>query len=215
MLNLLASGAGVTLRIAIAASVLALLLAIPLGLARRSSRRWIRIPAVIYIEFFRGTSLMVQLFWLYFVLPTMGIRMEAMTAAIMGISLNYAAYGAEIVRGALGSVANGQSMAAKALGLSPWLELRLVIAPQAMTVFVRPWGNLMIQLLKATSLVSLITIADLTYRAYQYHQLTMQTFQVFGWVMVFYFLLAQAVARLTNWVDRHFSRWRVCEVNRG
>ena len=77
-----------------------------------------------------------------------------------------------------------------------------------MTIFVRPWGNLMIQLLKATSLVSLITIADLTYRAYQMHQLTMRTFPIFGTVLLVYFAMAQCIAFATSQADRHFGSWR-------
>lgn len=180
----------------------------PFGLGRASPHPAIRIPCVAYIEFFRGTSLIVQLFWLYYVLPPLGVRLDAMTVAIVGIALNYGAYGAEVVRGAIRSVPDGQVLAARALGLSPWHVLRHIVAPQAMTIFVRPWGNLMIQLLKATSLVSLITIADLTYRAYQMHQLTMRTFPIFGMVLVIYFLMAQCVALATNYADRHFGRWR-------
>ena len=208
MLALLLGGAAVTAKIAAAAAVLALLLAVPLGLGRASPHAAIRIPCVVYIEFFRGTSLVVQLFWLYFVLPPLGVRLEAMTVAILGIALNYGAYGAEVVRGAIRSVPTGQVLAARALGLSPWSVLRCVVAPQAMTIFVRPWGNLMIQLLKATSLVSLITIADLTYRAYQMHQLTMRTFPIFGAVLMIYFLMAQCIALTTAYADRHFDRWR-------
>ena len=185
-----------------------MLLAVPLGLGRSSRLAAVRIPCVVYIEFFRGTSLVVQLFWLYFVLPALGVRLHAMTAAILGITLNYGAYGAEVVRGAVRSVPDGQVLAARALGLSGWGVLRYVVAPQAMTIFVRPWGNLMIQLLKATSLVSLITIADLTYRAYQMHQLTMRTFPIFGTVLVIYFAMAQCIAFVTVQADRHFGRWR-------
>ena len=205
---LLWGGAAVTAKIAAAAAVFALLIAVPLGLGRASPNRAIRLPCVVYIEFFRGTSLIVQLFWLYYVLPPLGVRLEAMTAAVLGIALNYGAYGAEVVRGAIRSVSNGQVMAARALGLSPWSVLRFVVAPQAMTIFVRPWGNLMIQLLKATSLVSLITLADLTYRAYQMHQLTMRTFPIFGMVLVIYFLMAQCIALATNHADRRLGRWR-------
>ncbi len=208
LVTLLLGGAAVTAKIAAGAAVLALLLALPLGLGRSSRSAAIRVPCVAYIEFFRGTSLVVQLFWLYFVLPQLGIRMEAMTVAILGIALNYGAYGAEVVRGALQSVPQGQVMAARALGLSPWGVLRHVVAPQAMTIFVRPWGNLMIQLLKATSLVSLITIADLTYRAYQMHQLTMRTVPIFGAVLVIYFVMAQCIALATTLADRRFGRWR-------
>lgn len=207
-LALLAGGAAVTAKIAVAAAVCALLLAIPLGLGRASRHPAIRLPCIAYIEFFRGTSLVVQLFWLYFVLPSLGMRLEAMTVAILGIALNYGAYGSEVVRGALQSVSKGQVLAARALGLSPWEVLRFVVAPQAMTIFVRPWGNLMIQLLKATSLVSLITIADLTYRAYQMHQLTMRTVPIFGAVLIIYFVMAQCIAFATAQADRHFGRWR-------
>lgn len=198
----------VTAKIAAAAAVFALLLAVPLGLGRSSPHATIRMPCIVYIEFFRGTSLIVQLFWLYFVLPALGIRLDAMTVAIAGIALNYGAYGAEVVRGAVQSVSKGQVLAARALGLSPWVVLRYVVAPQAMTIFIRPWGNLMIQLLKATSLVSLITIADLTYRAYQMHQLTMRTLPIFGMVLLIYFVMAQCIAFVTAQADRHFGSWR-------
>jgi polar amino acid transport system permease protein len=208
ILALLWGGAAVTAKIAGAAALLALVLAVPLGLGRASGHHAIRVPCVIYIEFFRGTSLVVQLFWLYYVLPPLGVRLEAMTVAILGIGLNYGAYGAEVVRGAIRSVPNGQVMAARALGLSPLSVLLFIIVPQAMTIFVRPWGNLMIQLLKATSLVSLITIADLSYRAYQMHQLTMRTFPIFGAVLVIYFLMAQCIAFVTHVADRRFGRWR-------
>ena len=198
-----------TARIAAVSALLALTIAVPLGLCRISVRPAIRAAAGIYIEFFRGTSLVVQLFWLYFVLPPLGVRLDAITAAIIGISLNYGAYGAEVVRGAISSVPAGQVHAAQSLGLSRGMVLRHVIMPQAMTVFVRPWGNLMIQLLKATSLVSLITIADLTYRAYQLHQLTMKTLPIFGMVLAMYFVMAQVIALATSFADRRFGQWRV------
>lgn len=197
-----------TARIAAASALLALIVAVPLGLCRISARPAIRAAASIYIEFFRGTSLVVQLFWLYFVLPQLGVRLDAVTAAIVGISLNYGAYGAEVVRGAISSVPAGQIQAAQSLGLSWRLVMRHVIMPQAMTVFVRPWGNLMIQLLKATSLVSLITIADLTYRAYQLHQLTMKTLPIFGMVLAMYFVMAQAIALATSFTDQRVGQWR-------
>ena len=204
----------VTAKIAVAAALAALVLAVPLGIGRASRLASIRIPCIAYIEFFRGTSLVVQLFWLYFVLPQLGIRLEAMAVAITGIALNYGAYGAEVVRGAIQSVPNGQVLAARSLGLSPLNVLRHVVAPQAMTIFVRPWGNLMVQLLKATSLVSLITIADLTYRAYQMHQLTMRTLPIFGAVLVIYFVMAQCIALATMYADRRFGRWRFQRIAR-
>jgi polar amino acid transport system permease protein len=92
--------------------------------------------------------------------------------------------------------------------LKPPQFFLLIVFPQALVVFIRPWGNLMVQLLKATSLVSLITIADLSYRAYQLNQVTMQTFQIFGVVLVIYFIMAQVIAHATNALDRRCGRWR-------
>jgi polar amino acid transport system permease protein len=208
LVPLLLKGTVTTVQIALSAAGLALLLAVPLGLGRLNRLRLVRWPCIAYIEFFRGTSLVVQLFWLYFVLPQFGVTLSAITTGIVGIALNYSAYGAEIVRGAVLSVHKSQKDAAFSTGLTPFQALRLVVVPQALVIFIRPWGNLMIQLLKATSLVSMITISDLTYRAYQYNQLTLRTFETFGSVLVIYFVLAQGIAVITNLTDRHFGRWR-------
>ena len=96
------------------------------------------------------------------------------------MGLNYGAYGAELVRGAIQSVGRGQRDAADALGLTSAQVMRLVVAPQAASIAVLPWGTLMMQLVKATSLVSLITIAELSFRAYQLNQVTMQTAGICG-----------------------------------
>jgi len=207
-LSLLLSGAVVTVKIAVVSAVLALLIAVPAGLSRAQGSRLPRLLATGYIEFFRGTSLIVQLFWLYFVLPQFGVALPAEVAAILGLALNYGAYGAEIVRGSLLAVPVGQVEAAQSLGLGPRQVRWLVVLPQALVVFTRPWGNLMVQLLKATSLVSLITIADLSYRAYQLNQVTMRTVPIFGAVLVIYFLLAQVIALTTDHLERRCSRWR-------
>lgn len=205
---LLLEGALVTVRIGTIAAMLALAIAIPAGLLRAQTSRLGRGLVICYIEFFRGTSLIVQLFWLYFVLPQFGLSLSAETAAILGLALNYGAYGAEIVRGAVLSVAKGQVEAGRSLGLKPLHIRLLIVLPQALVVFIRPWGNLMVQLLKATSLVSLITIADLSYRAYQLNQVTMRTMPIFGAVLVIYFVMAQAIALMTDVFDRWCGRWR-------
>ncbi len=208
LVPLLIDGAAVTIQIALASTTLALLIAFPMALGRISKPLPLRWACICYIELFRGTSLVVQLFWIYFVLPHFGITLPSIAAGILGIALNYGAYGSEIVRGAIQSVDKGQREAAFSLRLTRFQTFRLVIFPQAMAIFIRPWGNLMIQLLKATSLVSMITISDLTYRAYQYNQLTMHTFQTFGAVLVIYFVIAQCLSFATNKVDGYFARWR-------
>ncbi len=211
-LPLLLAGSLVTIEISVLAGLLALVAALvaalAAGLARQSARRALRWPAAAYIELFRGTALLIQLFWMYYVLPDFGVDLPAFAVAVLAVGLNYGAYGAEVVRGATEAIGRGQREAALALGLSPRLTMRLVVLPQAAAVAVLPWGNLMVQLVKATSLVSLITIADLSYRAYQLNQVTLRTAGIFGAVLVLYFVITQAVAAATRWADRGIGRWR-------
>lgn len=205
---LLLSGAATTLEIALLAAPLALVMATLAGLARLSPHRALRWPATAYIELFRGTALLIQLFWLYFVLPDFGLSLPALTVAVLALGLNYGAYGAEIVRGAIQAVARDQREAAAALGLTPTQAFLKIVLPQAAVLLVLPWGNLMIQLVKATSLVSLITIAELSYRAYQLNQVTLETARIFGAVLILYFAMTQSVAYLTRWIDRSVGTWR-------
>ena len=145
---------------------------------------------------------------MYYVLPDFGVDLPAFAVAVSAVGLNYGAYGAELVRGAILSVGRGQRDAADALGLTPAQVMRLVVAPQAAAIAVLPWGTLMVQLVKATSLVSLITIAELSFRAYQLNQVTMQTAGIFGTVLVLYFAMTQTVAMATRWADGGIGRWR-------
>jgi polar amino acid transport system permease protein len=207
-LPLLLSGSLVTVEISVLSGLLALAAAAMAGLARQSSRRALRWPAILYIELFRGTALLIQLFWMYYVLPDFGVNLPAFAVAVLAVGLNYGAYGAEVVRGAMQAVGRGQREAARALGLSPAQVVRLVVLPQAAAIAVLPWGNLMVQLVKATSLVSLITIAELSYRAYQLNQVMMRTAGIFGTVLVLYFVITQAVAAATRWADAGIGRWR-------
>src|SRR5690606_4028858 len=149
--------------------------------------RWL---AVTYIEIFRGTSALVQLFWLFFVLPHFGILLEPMTVAIAALGLNVGAYGAEVVRGAVSAVPRGQWEATVALNMPKTLALRRIILPQAFVAMIPPWGNLFIELLKATALVSLITISDLAFKAQQMNQITFRTVEIFTIVLVMYLAIS-------------------------
>ncbi len=207
-LPLLLSGCLVTIEISILAAILVFVSAVLAGVGRQSRQRILRWPATAYVELFRGTALLIQLFWMYYVLPDFGVNLSAFTVAVLCIGLNYGAYGAEVVRGAMEAVGSGQREAGRALGLRPAQVVRLVVLPQAAAIAVLPWGNLMVQLVKATSLVSLITIAELSYRAYQLNQVTMRTSSIFGVVLLLYFIMTQAVAVATRWVDASIGRWR-------
>jgi len=207
LLPLLLLGAGVTVRIAIASIVLAVLIAgtaTALRLAPWAPVRWI---ANAYVEIFRGTSLLVQLFWFFFVLPLppFHVALAPFTVAIVGLGLHYGAYGSEILRGALRAVPGGQYEAALALNLPARARLFRIVLPQAMIHALPPGTNLMIELIKGTSLVSLITLSDLTFRARQLDEATFKTAEIFALTLLIYFVLAQLLVAVMRRVERRFS----------
>ena len=165
----------------------------------------LRSGAAIYVEFFRGTSLLIQLFWLFFCLPLIGITLTPMTVAIVGLGLNVGAYGAEVVRGAVQAVARGQYEAATALNMSPSVTMRQVILPQALVAMLPPFGNLLIELLKGTALVSLITITDLTFRGAQLNVVTLRSMEIWGLVLIIYFVLAQILNLFVRYMEQRLS----------
>ena len=189
-LPVLGQGVVVTVEITLASACLALFMAFLAAVTRLYAPWPLRWLATGYIEVFRGTSALVQLFWLYFVLPQFGVELSAMTVAILGLGLHVGAYGAEIVRGTVAAVPKAQWEAATALNLGGMRTLRRIIMPQALTAMIPPWGNLMIELLKLTSLVSLITLADLTFRAQQLNLATFRTTEIFTLVLLCYLALS-------------------------
>ncbi|MGW5398044.1 ectoine/hydroxyectoine ABC transporter permease subunit EhuC [Streptomyces sp. NPDC003952] len=183
-------GVAVTLLATALSGAVALIVAFAFGLLTRSSRLLVRGPSRFAVEFFRGTSLYVQLFWLFFALPVLGFRLEPMACAVVAFGLNFGAYGSEVVRGALKAVPRTQWEAAVALGMSPRQRMVRVVMPQAWVQMIPPFGNLLIQLLKATPLLSLITIADLTFEMDQLRSLTGSTAQAYLAVLVIYYAIA-------------------------
>ncbi|MGO6816804.1 ectoine/hydroxyectoine ABC transporter permease subunit EhuC [Rhizobium brockwellii] len=154
-----------TLKLSVLAACVALGLSIVAGICRSSKSSLVRIPAAIYVEFFRGTSALAQLFWLFYVLPYLGVDMTPTQCAVLGLGLCFGAYGAEVVRGCIAAVPRGQIDAAAALNFSDFQTMRIVILPEALIMMMPLFTNLLIELIKATSLVSLITIPDLTFQA--------------------------------------------------
>src|SRR5262245_26231087 len=190
----LLKGTLVTIEITLLAGTLAAILAFLAGLGRVSRFRPVRALAILYVETFRGVALLVQLFWLFFVLPFFGIDLRPMTTAVIGLGLCNGAYGAEIVRGAIQAVPRGQLEAAVALNLTRFQRMRMIVLPQAIPAMLPPFGNLAIELLKATALVSLITIQDLAFQALTLRQTTMRTLEPFLVVLVVYFAIAMGLS---------------------
>ncbi|RBL83107.1 ectoine/hydroxyectoine ABC transporter permease subunit EhuC [Streptomyces cavourensis] len=198
----LLEGLAVTLEIMGGAVVLAVPLALAAGIGRLSTLRPVRWLASIYVEVFRGTSALVQLFWFYFVLPLFGVQLPAMLVGIVVLALNAGAYGAEVVRGAIRAVPPGQREAGVALNLTRGQIMRRIVVPQAIPAMLPPAGNLLIELLKNTALVSLITITDLTFRGQLLRSETLRTTEIFALMLLMYFAVALLITAGVRLLER-------------
>jgi polar amino acid transport system permease protein len=186
----LLSGLWVTVYMTVLSAALAAAIALVLGLLARMDHLAPRTFARVVIEFFRGTSLLVQLFWLFYALPLWGYQLDPVEVGVVAFGLNFGAYGAEVVRGSINAVPRAQWEGAIALSLSPFQRMRRVILPQAFPLMIPPFGNLLIQLIKSTPLLFLVTLVDLTAVADQYRASEGKEAFIFGLLLVIYFLLA-------------------------
>jgi polar amino acid transport system permease protein len=212
LLPSLLSGLLVTLEVTAGGAAVALVMAFAGGLGRLSRIGPVRVLAGAYVEIFRGTSALVQLFWVFFVLPFVGISVEPMPAGILVLGLNIGAYGSEVVRGAIQAVPVEQRDAAVALNLSAARALWGIVLPQALPVMLPPAGNLLIELLKSTALVSLITLGDLTFAAQALRADTLRTPEIFSLVLLLYFAVALVLSRGMRRLERRLSGWRDAEA---
>lgn len=189
------------------ATAVSIAVALTFGLMRLSASRIVRGAATCYIEFFRGTSLLVQLYWIFFVLPLFGIALDKFAAGFLAIGLNMGAYGAELVRGAILAVPKGQWEAAIALNMSRSKRMWRVILPQALVIMLPPWGNLMIEILKGTALVALISVADIMFEARQINISTYLSAQAFGTALILYYIIARLlVTPLMRLAERKMAK---------
>lgn len=206
----------ITLELTVGGALLAFILAIALGLLARFENILIRGFARVVIEFFRGTSLLVQLFFFFFVLPLppFNIELPAVFTGVLALGLNYGAYGAEVVRGSINSVSSGQWEATTALSLSRTHRMWRVIFPQAWALMIPSLNNLLIQLLKGTAVVYLITIVDLTA---ELNKLRIQTDVFFAYTLglIIYFVIAYLLSLIMNALETRAkhrlgqgTRWR-------
>ena len=203
----LVDGTITTAQQTILAAAVAVLIAVVAGLMRLSRNRLIYGAATVYIEIFRGTSLLVQLYWIFFVLPLFGLTLDKFTAGFMAVGMNLGAYGAELVRGGILSVPKGQWEAALALNMSPAKRMIRIIFPQAILNMLPPWGNLLIELLKGTALVALISVTDLMFEAKQINGSTFLSAQVFGTALIIYYLMARClITPFMRWLERIMAR---------
>ncbi|MFF8912089.1 ectoine/hydroxyectoine ABC transporter permease subunit EhuC [Streptomyces sp. NPDC015032] len=203
----LRAGLWVTLQATVLGALLALLLSFLLGLMSVSRLLVPRGVSRVVVEFFRGTSLYIQLFWLYYAMPPLtGYELTPLLCGVVAFGLNYGAYGAEVVRGAINSVPRSQYEAAVALNMTPLHRMRKVILPQAWVQMIPSFTNLLIQLLKCTPLLWLISAADLMTVIQQLRDRTGETLTAYVTLLVVYFVLAYALTLLMNLLERSAKR---------
>lgn len=196
-------GTLVTLNIATLSFCLAIILGFMVGILRSRSGRWYCLLAP-YVELFRGTPLLIQLFFIYYGLPTLGLTLTSFQAAILGLGLNGGAYISEVIRGALLAVDTGQRDAAAALGLN-WLQtLAYIILPQALTVAIPPLMNIFASLLKETSLVSVLAITELTRVGQLVYTRSFRAFEIYLVIGLIYLIMTYSVVRLSHYLERRF-----------
>jgi polar amino acid transport system permease protein len=199
------SGLKITLEVTLFSAILACVIAFAAGIARLARQRWIRAIAAVYVEGFRSMSALVVMFWLYFALPLVGPQLTALQAGVLALGLSYGAYGAEIVRGAIVQIPRGQWEAATAVNMSASQRMRYVVLPQAIVAMLPPLCNLLVDLLKATSLVSLITLADLTFEGKILQGTLGHPIEIFALVLLVYFVINFGLTRLVRLLEQRFS----------
>lgn len=205
-LPFLLQGTLVTLQLSIVGMIFGLLLGFMLALMRMSALWSIRWLARSYISVFRGTPLLIQLFMLYYGLPQFGIQLTPISAAMIGLSLNTAAYTSETLRAAISSIDKGQWEAAASIGMSHWQTLRRAILPQAGRVAMPPLSNSFISLVKDTSLVATIQVPELFRQA---QLITARTFEVFAMYLaaaLIYWIMSTLLSTLQNQMEHRLNR---------
>jgi cystine transport system permease protein len=202
----LLKGAYYTVFLSLGGMFFGLLLGFGLALMRLSRLRVLSWPARIYVSFFRGTPLLVQLFVIYYGLPEVGLQLEPLTAALIGFSLNMGAYACEILRAAIGSIERGQWEAAASIGMTRGQTLRRAILPQAMRTALPPLGNSFISLVKDTALAATIQVPELFRQAQLITARTFEIFTMYFAAALIYWVLASLLAHVQHRLEARVNR---------
>ena len=203
---LLIVGAGVTIKITALSVALGVVIGLFVGIARISRLRILRVLAAVYVDFFRGTPLLVQIFLVYFALPVItGQRVDPFVAAIGSCGINSGAYVAEIFRAGIQSIDKGQMEAGRSLGMT-WVQtMRYIIVPQAFKRVIPPLGNEFIALLKDSSLVSVIGFEELTRRGQLIIAKTYGSLEIWISVAVIYLAMTLTISRFVAYLERRYK----------
>ena len=198
---LLAKGTLVTLQIALISGVLSTLLGFVLGLSALGNVRLLRLLVAGYVDFIRGTPLLIQIFLIFFALPVVGVRLDEIWAGIVALSINTAAYMAETVRGGVGSVERGQTEAARSIGMTQPQILTYILLPQALRPMVPPLTNELITMTKNTSLLSVISVYELTRAGQAIISVHFVPFEIYLLLALYYYVLIKSLSWFSRWVE--------------
>lgn len=204
--ELVLKGVWVTLQLLVLSALLGAVVSFAVGIAR-THRLWIvRFLAGFYTEVFRGTSALVMIFWVFFVLPlAFGWQLVPLWAGTLALGLTYGAYGAEIVRGALQAVDPAQREGGIALGFTPAQRMRKILLPQAVPEMVPPFSNLLIELLKGTALVSVMGMGDLAFSGNLVRLALQESAEIYTYVLLLYFAIAFLLTRVMRGLERRLK----------
>lgn len=198
-------GAWMTVKITSLAVAMGTIIGIFGGLMRVSKNPIFFWISTVYVEVIRGTPLLVQIFMVYFGLPSLGIKLDPFLSGVAALGINSGAYVSEIVRGGIQSISKGQMEAARSLGMSYGKAMKYVVLPQALVRILPPLGNEFIALLKDSSLVSTIAIAELTRVGQQIITRTFQSFEIWIGVAMFYFVMTFAMSRFVRFLENRLA----------
>jgi polar amino acid transport system permease protein len=199
-------GAGITLGLSLASLAIGLCCGVIAALMRMSSRPIVNKPASFYVWLMRGTPVLVQLIIIYTGLPQIGIRLNVLECALLGLGLNEGAYLAEIIRAGILSVPRGQFEAARAVGMSYPLTMRIVVLPQALRIIIPPLGNTFNALLKTSSLASVISMEELLRRTEELVQVQFKVLEIFIVAALYYLVMTTVWGLIQDRLEAHFSR---------
>lgn len=202
----LLEGTWITIELTVLSLFFSLLLGLIVALGKMSRNKWINRVCNVYISILRGTPLLVQLMYVYFVMPELGLELSALQAAVVGLSINESAYMAEIFRAGIQSIPKGQTEAAKAIGMDDWLAMRRIILPQAWRNMLPAIGNSAIALTKNSSLAAVITVAELMHQGNLLAAATFKNMFIFTCVGVIYWLLHYPLALLVDYLEKRGGR---------
>ena len=207
-LPILLQGVGLTIIVTIGSLILSTALGLVWALMRVSGIKTLDWTAKIIVNFIRGVPIIVQLFYIYFVLPDMGIALSALQAAIIGLGIAYSAYQSENFRAGIEAIDHGQIEAAQSIGMGWWMVMRRVILPQAIRIVLPPYGNIMIMMLKDSSQASTITVAELAMQGKLIASATFKNTSVFTMVAILYLCMSLPLMYLVSWLEKRYATGR-------